>query len=173
MKEHQQYRRDYCIYVCIGLFVFSHPTHLLDGPMWTLAAWCAVPAKAHCEVRTWHCSLHTLLPLLAWRTHPAISWHSNRVQAEKQENPQCDQTPKSECMKKWRNLILLRTDIQMFSNTDMTKAPWCIKITHILASKCLNPKQLVSSINLALNQSLSTAIIHKCFVPSFSFYPIF
>lgn len=70
--------------VCVG---FSNPTHLLDSSLWTLAARSAVPAQIHCEVCAWHYSPHTLLPLLAWGTHPAISWHSNRGHAEINENP--------------------------------------------------------------------------------------
>lgn len=54
---------------------YSCPTHLFDSPLWTLAARCAVPAEVHCEVCTWHCPPHTLRPLLAWRTHSAITWH--------------------------------------------------------------------------------------------------
>lgn len=80
-KDHQQHGCHYCM--CMCTVVLSQPAHLLDGPVWTLAAWCAVPAEVHCEVWTRNCSPHTLLPLLAWRTHPAISWHSNKPRSTK------------------------------------------------------------------------------------------
>lgn len=53
--------------------VLRHPSHLLDGPTWTLAARGAVPAEVQRDVRARHCSPHALLPLLAWRTRSAVS----------------------------------------------------------------------------------------------------